>query len=50
MALILGAAAGFVLDDLLRAAGMHWLVWPVVGAFAMISAVTGIVVRRRARR
>ena len=36
--------AGAVLDDVLRAVGLHWLVWPAVGLL-LAFAVAGSLVR-----
>lgn len=42
---LLGAAVGILLDDLLKATGLHWLAWPVVG----LAAVTGTLIGLRKR-
>lgn len=34
MFILIGAAAGLVMDQLLRDAGLHWLVWPVIAVLA----------------
>lgn len=49
--LIGGGLFGWFFDDILKALGLHWLAWPVVGALA-IFALGGILVaeRRRSRR
>jgi hypothetical protein len=36
--LVLGAAAGFLADDLLKAAGLHWLTWPLLAGLAVACA------------
>lgn len=45
---LLGAAVGILLDDLLKATGLHWLAWPVTGLLAL-AAVTGTLIGLRKR-
>jgi hypothetical protein len=48
MYVLLGAAVGILLDDLLKATGLHWLVWPAVGLLTL-AAVTGTLIGLRKR-
>jgi hypothetical protein len=49
-ALLFGAAFGFALDDVLKAVGLHWLVWPIMGLLLLFTLAGAVVMRRRGRR
>jgi F0F1-type ATP synthase assembly protein I len=48
--ILVGVALGFILDDLLKAAGLHWLTWPVIGLLALFALACTVIVRRRGTR
>lgn len=48
--LVLGFVAGTAAYDLLTAAGLHWLVWPIVGVLQGLILITLAAVRLYRRR
>lgn len=45
-----GGLFGLALDDTLKAFDLHWLVWPVVGALAVLALTGSLIAQRRQRR
>jgi hypothetical protein len=49
--ILIGAAAGIVMDQLLRDAGLHWLVWPVIAVILLGAGLLQLLgLRARLRR
>lgn len=47
LSILLGALFGLILDDVLRATGLHWLVWPLIGGLGITALVITFFMRRR---